>query len=68
MNHEELEAHGHKCACENSKLANHCKSFIKDQKVRCPEDVWQSDKVIENAYEFIEGICNIVGYFKDDED
>lgn len=51
-------------------LFNLCKKFIEAQKISCPETIYQSDRVIENAYEFIEDICDIVGYIKyegDDE-
>lgn len=39
-----------------------CLKFINDQKITCAETVFQSDHVIENAYGFIEDICEIVGY------
>ncbi len=45
-----------------------CKKFIEDQHIWCPETIYQSDRVIENAYEFIERVCNIVGYVKDEDD
>ena len=44
-----------------------CQKFIKDQIIICSECVYQSDRVIENAYELIEEICNIVGYYQDEE-
>lgn len=44
------------------KLLAHCKAFIAKQEITCAETVSQSDHVIENAYSFIEGICEIVGY------
>lgn len=47
-----------------------CMKFIKDNKIDCAETVYQNDRVIRNAYEFIEEICEIVGYveskFEDD--
>ena len=39
-----------------------CLKFINDQKIDCAETIHQTDWVIENAYEFIEDICEIVGY------
>ncbi len=39
-----------------------CKKFVDDNDIGCSEVVYQSDRVIENAYEFIEQICAIVGY------
>ena len=41
-----------------------CLKFIEDQKITCPETIFQSDRVIENAYAFIKEICDIVGYAK----
>ena len=51
------------------RLENLCKKFIKDQTISCSETVYQSDRVILNAYEFIESICDIVGYheYEDEE-
>lgn len=43
-----------------------CEKFINDQKISCAETIYQSDRVIENAYQVLEGICDIVGYTKDD--
>jgi hypothetical protein len=44
-----------------------CRKFIKDQRITCPETIAQTDRVIVNAYDFIEGICDIVGYHEDDD-
>lgn len=51
-----------------AKLAEHCWAFIEKYKISCPESIYQQDYVIENAYEFIEGICDIVGYYEYAED
>ena len=45
------------------KLFKECHKFIVDNKISCPESIAQCDHVIENAYEFIENVCNIVGYY-----
>lgn len=45
-----------------------CQQFIKAQRISCPESVYQSDRVILNAYEFIEGVCEIVGYYEYEEE
>lgn len=45
-----------------------CKKFIEDQSISCAETIYQTDWVIENAYEFIEDICDIVGYDNSEED
>lgn len=47
---------------EMNELHALCLKFINDQKITCAETVFQSDRVIENAYEFIRKICDIVGY------
>lgn len=45
-----------------------CSNFITKQRIHCVETIYQSDRVIENAYEFIEYICDIVGYVKYEEE
>ena len=46
-----------------------CQGFIKAQDIHCAETIYQTDWVIENAYEFIEDVCEVVGYmeYEDDE-
>lgn len=53
---------------KEKELLELCKSFINEQQITCAESVWQSDRVIENAYELIEKICNICGYYEYKED
>ena len=48
-------------------LKRACRGFIDHNRIGCPETIYQSDRVIENAYEFIEQICEIVGYHVDDD-
>ncbi len=43
------------------------KKFINDQRIYCSECVYQSDRVIENAYEFIDSLCEVVGYYQEPE-
>ena len=40
-----------------------CKRFVEDHHISEPACIGQSDKVIEDAYEFIEHIATIVGYY-----
>lgn len=61
MDQRELEA-------AKNLLWRHCRSFIKGHEIRCAETVFQTDRVIVNACDFIEGICEIVGYHKDEDD
>lgn len=37
-------------------------SFIAGQGITCSETIYQTDRVIENAYEFIERLCDAAGY------
>lgn len=39
-----------------------CEQFVIDNEITCPESIYQMDGVIGNAYEFLEGMCNIIGY------
>ena len=49
------------------KLWTVCEKFIKEQRISCPETIGQCDWVIENAYGFIEDICDVVGYDKSED-
>lgn len=43
--------------------------FRDEHHITCEEAIYQSDEVIENAYDFIYDLMNVVGYIelKDDE-
>lgn len=49
---------------KEQELFDLCGRFVAEQQISCPEAVYQTDRVIENAYELIESICDIVGYYK----
>lgn len=49
---------------QNNKLRTIVEEFITKQNIHCAEVVWQSDRVVENSYEFIQKLCDIVGYVK----
>ena len=46
----------------SKKLVSICREFINDNNIHCVETIYQSDRVIEHAYEFIQQVCEIVGY------
>jgi hypothetical protein len=48
-------------------LVAHCREFIAKQGITCAETIYQVDRVMENAAEFIEGVCEIVGYAPRDD-
>ena len=43
-----------------------CRQFIDSNHIGCPETIYQSDRVILMSYKFVEEICKIVGYHKED--
>lgn len=45
-----------------------CKNFIEDNEISCSETIYQTDRVVEKSLEFIESICDIVGYRQFTED
>ena len=54
---------------EMAALWNKCLEFVETQQITCQETIHQTDRVIENAYGFIEEVCEIVGYkeYEDEE-
>lgn len=53
---------------KKDRLWSLCEKFVMEQRITCPEAICQCDRVIENAYDFIEKVCNIVGYAKPEDD
>ena len=53
---------------KEQKLLKLCQEYIKEHEISCPEAICQRDCIIENAYNLIEQICDIVGYHKYSED
>jgi hypothetical protein len=53
---------------EMAALWNKCLEFVESQRISCVETIHQTDRVIENAYEFIEDVCDIVGYNGEDDE
>lgn len=49
------------------RLLSIVEKFVKDQKISSEECVYQSDRVILNAYEFIQELCDVVGYHVEEE-
>ncbi len=45
-----------------------CKDFIKENQITCSETIYQSDKIEANALELIEQICDLIGYYEDEEE
>ncbi len=49
------------------KLYQIVEKFIDSNDIYCAETIFQTDRVIEGAYDFIYELCNVMGY-KDVED
>jgi hypothetical protein len=46
-----------------------CAKFVEDNNITCAETVYQSDRVIHNAYMFMHEVCKNVGFVDyEDED
>jgi hypothetical protein len=46
------------------RVFNLCKNFIIEQRIYCGETIYQSDSIIENSYNFIEDLCEVIGYYQ----
>ncbi len=53
---------------ELRKLEKLTTEFFDKHKISCPEAISQNDNVIENAYELIEKIGDIIDYYDYDEE
>lgn len=49
-------------------LSEIVKEFVAQHQLSCAESIYQTDSAIEAAYEFIERLCDIVGYHREDTD
>lgn len=49
-------------------LLDLCKEFIEEHKIRCSEKIYDDDKISYASLEFIESICDLIGYYEEDED
>ena len=45
-----------------------CEAFVQDHSIHCAETIYQTDGVIQAAPEFIEAVCDVVGYQIPDEE
>lgn len=44
------------------------RAFVEKHEIGCAETIYQSDRVIENAYGLVENLVNVVGYFSHPDD
>lgn len=52
----------------DAELFDLCKDFIKDNKITCAESIYQSNSIEANALDLIEQICDVIGYYEEDEE
>lgn len=50
----------------DSELFDVCKEFIKEYRIKSPEDIDEMDDDI--LYEFVEQICDLIGYYDVDDE
>lgn len=48
---------------KKDELWNTVENYIQENHICSPESIHQCDHVILNAYEFLESVCEIVGYY-----
>lgn len=53
---------------KQEKLMRICQLFINSHQIRAAENCYQMDKVLDDALEFIEEMCGIVGYYEDEDE
>lgn len=53
---------------DQAKLWKLCQDYIDKQNISCPEAVYQNDNVALSAQEFVESVCELVGYHTPKED
>jgi len=50
------------------KLEEIVRKFVEEYRISCPETIHQTDRVIENAYQLIEELVDVVGYYEDSDE
>lgn len=50
------------------KLVQIVENFRDDNGITCEETVYQSDRVIVNAYDFVAELIDVVGYIQDEDE
>lgn len=57
-----------KAAFSPEALEKLCRDYIQQQEITCSETIYQTDRVAETAMEFVESVCDMVGYWVPDEE
>lgn len=51
---------------KSSEAYQEIKNFINKHKIECDKMIYDTDKIAEDSLNFIERLCDIVGYYKED--
>lgn len=46
------------------KLHEIVQTFVDKHRISCADAIAQNDRIIEGAYDLIEDLCNVVGYYE----
>ena len=52
----------------DAELFDLCKEFIKENEITCSESIYQSDKIEANALDLVEQICELIGYYEEEDE
>lgn len=52
----------------DSELFDLCKEFVNENEISCSEDLYQRDSLQLQALELLEQICDLIGYYEDEEE
>ena len=53
---------------KEGELTKICRDFINGNHIGCADKIQQSDYILEDLPDFVEKVCDHVGYWKDPED
>ena len=49
----------------NELIRKRIDEFVQENKIYCSDTIYQSDRVIENAYTFLDDIITLSGFYQD---
>lgn len=52
----------------DAELFDICKEFIKENQITCAEAIYQRDSLVVKSQELLEQICDLLGYYEEEED
>jgi len=52
----------------DAELYDLCKEFIRENEITSEESIYQSDRIQANALELISQICELIGYYEEEDE